>query len=62
MPVISGNEKITFSIITSKKAINITSVFEKAIPAAKLLWENTFIKTYVKRIWKIDPRKHKKIE
>ena len=37
IPKINGNENITFRIATSKKAINITSVFEKAIPAAKLL-------------------------
>ena len=45
IPKISGNENTTFNIITSKKAINITSVFEKPIPVAKLLWENTCIKT-----------------
>ena len=37
IPIISGKEKNTLSIITSRKAIKITSVFEKAIPAAKLL-------------------------
>ena len=45
IPIISGKEKNTLSITTSRKAIKITSVFEKAIPAAKLLWEKTFINT-----------------
>ena len=37
IPSIIGKEKITLRINVSKKAINITSVFEKAMPAAKLL-------------------------
>ena len=37
IPKINGIEKITCKITTSKKAIKITSVFEKAIPVAKLL-------------------------
>ena len=45
IPIVIGKEKFTLNIIVSRKAINITSVLEKAIPAAKLLWEKTFIKT-----------------
>jgi len=37
IPIVIGNEKFTLNIIVSRKAINITSVLEKAIPAAKLL-------------------------
>ena len=37
IPNINGTENTAFKIIISRKAINITSVFEKAIPVAKLL-------------------------
>ena len=37
IPITIGKEKFTLNIIVSRKAINITSVLEKAIPAAKLL-------------------------
>ena len=37
IPVIISKEKFTLKIIVSRKAINITSVLEKAIPVAKLL-------------------------
>jgi hypothetical protein len=37
IPIVIGKEKFTLNIIVSRKAINITSVLEKAIPAAKLL-------------------------
>ena len=37
IPRVIGKEKISLNINISKNAINITSVLEKAIPAAKLL-------------------------
>ena len=62
MPNIIEIEKVTLSIMISKKAIRITSVLEKAIPVAKFLCAKTFIRTYVNKTWKIDPNKHKNSE
>ena len=62
MPKIIEIEKVTLRIMISKKAIRITSVFEKAIPVAKFLCAKTFIRTYVNKTWKIDPNRHKNSE
>ena len=45
IPNVIGKEKVILKINVSKNAINTTSVLENAIPAAKLLWEKTFIRT-----------------